>query len=126
MTKLRFVGPALSLLLAAWATPSPAAPLEMAITIDDLPVHAPFPPGTDAVASSTKARMPSSATQPDAFLPNTATGLRPYRAYTDPSLPAPPPVWQMAQQKGVSLPKESDYSAKLTAMCTGGAPTTTP
>ena len=45
-----------------------------------------------------------------------------YRAYTDPSLPAQPPVWRMAQKKGVNLPKETDYSVKLAAMCAGSEP----
>ncbi|HXG80832.1 MAG TPA: polysaccharide deacetylase family protein [Sphingomicrobium sp.] len=49
-----------------------------------------------------------------------------YRAYTDPSLPAPPSVWQVAEQRGIRLPQPPDYSARLAAMCTSGAAAPTP
>lgn len=38
-------GPAAAALLLVGASSVPAKPLEIAITIDDLPVHAPYPPG---------------------------------------------------------------------------------
>ena len=41
---------AAALLLTGCATPRQASRLELAITIDDLPLHAPYPPGKDAVA----------------------------------------------------------------------------
>ena len=40
-----------------------------------------------------------------------------YRAYTDLSLPPPPPDWKLAQRKGVKLPQATDLTAQLDAMC---------
>ncbi|HYC95328.1 MAG TPA: polysaccharide deacetylase family protein [Sphingomicrobium sp.] len=49
-----------------------------------------------------------------------------YRAYTDPSEPAPLSVWEIAERKGVKLPQATDYSAKLAMMCVGGDAASTP
>jgi len=50
MADHRAVSAGLALLLAACATPTMREQPQIAITIDDLPVHGPFPPGSDAVA----------------------------------------------------------------------------
>jgi peptidoglycan/xylan/chitin deacetylase (PgdA/CDA1 family) len=49
-----------------------------------------------------------------------------YRAYTDLALPPSPSQWELAKQKGVTLPQAPDPTAKLAAMCPGGQTATTP
>ena len=44
-----------------------------------------------------------------------------YREYNDLSLPPPPSPWDLAASKGVKLTNATEYSAKLAAMCPGGA-----